>query len=77
MPNVPITDLIQGNEEMIKEAVFSSTAVNFNVPGQYNATITSGETVLSLTIQVKDTTAPEVTIKTDSVITAKAQLIRP
>ena len=77
MNNVPITDLIQGNEEMIKEAVFSSTAVNFNVPGQYNATVTSGETVLSLTIQVKDTTAPEVTIKTDSVITAKAQLIRP
>lgn len=77
MSNVPITDLVQGNEEMVNEAVLSCSAVNFKVPGQYNATITSGDTILQLVIEVKDTTAPEIILKTDSVISSKAQLIKP
>ena len=77
MSGVPITDLISGDENMVAEAQLNTSAVNFNVPGQYNATITSGETVLTLTVDVKDTTAPDVTLKTDSVNAAKAQLIKP
>lgn len=66
MSTVKASDFLQGDEALIASAVIDSSAVDFNKPGDYTATITCGEKVYNISVKVEDTTAPVITLAKDS-----------
>ncbi len=66
MSGVLMNELVTGDGTLIAGASINTDGVDFNKPGDYTASITSGEYSLKLTVKVVDTRAPVITLKTEN-----------
>lgn len=72
MSNVIANEIVTGDGGLIAAAKINADNVDFNKVGEYKATVTSGEYSLDFTVKVADTTAPVITLKSESVNVMKS-----
>lgn len=64
---IKVTDVLDISKDEAKSAKIDAKKVNFNKEGKYEATITYDKKEYKVTVKIKDTVAPEATVK-DSII---------
>lgn len=66
MNSVTAANFLEGNADLISTAVLDTSAVDFNKPGEYTALIVCGDKTFSLSVEVKDMTAPVIVLSKSS-----------
>ncbi|MCM1306983.1 MAG: polysaccharide deacetylase family protein [Butyrivibrio sp.] len=69
------SDFLQGDEALIAAATVDASAVDFNKPGDYTASISCDGKSFNLSVKVEDKTAPVITLSKDSVSGVKGSQI--
>lgn len=64
---IKVTDILDISKDEAKSAKIDAKKVNFNKEGKYEATITYDKKEYKVTVKIKDTVAPEATVK-DSIV---------
>ncbi len=64
---IKVTDILDISKDEAKSAKIDTKKVNFNKEGKYEATITYDKKEYKVTVKIKDTVAPEATVK-DSIV---------
>lgn len=64
---IKVTDILDISKDEAKSAKIDAKKVNFNKEGKYEATITYDKKEYKITVKIKDTVAPEATVK-DSIV---------
>lgn len=64
---INVTDVLDISKDEAKSAKIDAKKVNFNKEGKYEATITYDKKEYKITVKIKDTVAPEATVK-DSIV---------
>lgn len=64
---IKVTDILDISKDEVKSAKIDTKKVNFNKEGKYEATITYDKKEYKVTVKIKDTVAPEATVK-DSIV---------
>lgn len=72
---IKITDILDISKDEAKSAKIDTKKVNFNKEGKYEATITYDKKEYKVTVKIKDTVAPEATVK-DSIVVQTGNPVR-
>lgn len=72
---IKVTDILDISKDEAKSAKIDAKKVNFNKEGKYEATITYDKKEYKVTVKIKDTVAPEATVK-DSIIVQTGNPVR-
>lgn len=72
---IKITDILDISKDEAKSAKIDTKKVNFNKEGKYEATITYDKKEYKVTVKIKDTMAPEATVK-DSIVVQTGNPVR-
>lgn len=64
---IKVTDILDISKDEAKSAKIDAKKINFNKEGKYEATITYDKKEYKVTVKIKDTVAPEATVK-DSIV---------
>ncbi len=62
-----ISDYVRASKAMLEEMTLDVSDVDINTMGRYTATVTYGEDTRSFTIEVADTKAPEISLKSEEI----------
>lgn len=65
---IKVTDILDISKDEAKSAKIDTKKVNFNKEGKYEATITYDKKEYKVTVKIKDTVAPEATVKGSIVV---------
>ena len=72
---IKVTDILDISKDEAKSAKIDAKKVNFNKEGKYEATITYDKKEYKVTVKIKDTVAPEATVK-DSIVVQTGNPVR-
>lgn len=72
---IKVTDILDISKDEAKSAKIDTKKVNFNKEGKYEATITYDKKEYKVTVKIKDTVAPEATVK-DSIVVQTGNPVR-
>lgn len=72
---IKVTDILDISKDDAKSAKIDAKKVNFNKEGKYEATITYDKKEYKVTVKIKDTVAPEATVK-DSIVVQTGNPVR-
>lgn len=72
---IKVTDILDISKDEAKSAKIDAKKVNFNKEGKYEATITYDKKEYKVTVKIKDTVAPEATVK-DSIVVQTGSPVR-
>lgn len=72
---IKVTDILDISKDEAKSAKIDTKKVNFNKEGKYEATITYDKKEYKVTAKIKDTVAPEATVK-DSIVVQTGNPVR-
>ena len=72
---IKVTDILDISKDEAKSAKIDAKKVNFNKEGKYEATITYDKKEYKITVKIKDTVAPEATVK-DSIVVQTGNPVR-
>lgn len=72
---IKVTDILDISKDEAKSAKIDAKKVNFNKEGKYEATITYDKKEYKVTVKIKDTVAPETTVK-DSIVVQTGNPVR-
>lgn len=72
---IKVTDILDISKDEAKSAKIDTKKVNFNKEGKYEATITYDKKEYKVTVKIKDTVAPEATVK-DSIVVQAGNPVR-
>lgn len=72
---IKVTDILDISKDEAKSAKIDAKKVNFNKEGKYEATITYDKKDYKVTVKIKDTVAPEATVK-DSIVVQTGNPVR-
>lgn len=72
---IKVTDILDISKNEAKSAKIDAKKVNFNKEGKYEATITYDKKEYKVTVKIKDTVAPEATVK-DSIVVQTGNPVR-
>ena len=72
---IKATDILDISKDEAKSAKIDTKKVNFNKEGKYEATITYDKKEYKVTVKIKDTVAPEATVK-DSIVVQTGNPVR-
>ena len=72
---IKATDILDISKDEAKSAKIDAKKVNFNKEGKYEATITYDKKEYKVTVKIKDTVAPEATVK-DSIVVQTGNPVR-
>ena len=64
---IKVTDILDVSKDKIKDVKIDTKKVNFYKEGKYDATLTYDKKEYKITVKIKDTVAPEATVK-DSIV---------
>lgn len=68
--SISIGDVLSGDVELINKATMDLTTVDFTKAGRYNVSAVCDEKEYNFVVEIKDTTAPIIKLKSDSFSTA-------
>lgn len=72
---IKVTDILDISKDEAKSAKIDAKKVNFNKEGKYEVTITYDKKEYKVTVKIKDTVAPEATVK-DSIVVQTGNPVR-
>lgn len=72
---IKVTDILDVSKDKAKDVKVDTKKVNFNKEGKYEATITYDKKEYKVTVKIKDTVAPEATVK-DSIVVQTGNPVR-
>lgn len=72
---IKVTDILDISKDEAKSAKIDAKKVNFNKEGKYEATITYDKKEYKVTVNIRDTVAPEATVK-DSIVVQTGNPVR-
>lgn len=72
---IKVTDILDISKDEAKSAKIDAKKVNFNKEGKYEATITYDKKEYKVTVKIRDTVAPEATVK-DSIVVQTGNPVR-
>lgn len=72
---IKVTDILDVSKDKAKDVKIDTKKVNFNKEGKYEATITYDKKEYKVTVKIKDTVAPEATVK-DSIVVQTGNPVR-